>query len=161
MVGVRSLNAPRGMLPSSRPRLVSFSPSSPPLPSCMHVQHPLTLRVLRLVHNYGFRLWHEWRYALFNLHKVSYPRDFRRITDIATGPSRCFPFWQELLACYVLSADSANPKAVTKCVPELEDYHEYLHHRKEVSSGHAREHDLNWRNWQRLTQLVIMNREPE
>lgn len=47
------------------------------------------------------------------------------------GPSRCFPFWQEVLGCYVVnSGDGETGKK--KCLPALEDYHECLHHRKEV-----------------------------
>ena len=50
------------------------------------------------------------------------------------GPSRCFPFWQELLACYVVNTDNADDvSGAKKCIPALEDYYECLHHRKEVS----------------------------
>jgi hypothetical protein len=49
-----------------------------------------------------------------------------------TGPSRCFPFWQELLACYVVNSDSEDTSGKQKCVPVLEDYYECLHHKKEV-----------------------------
>ncbi|KAK8199304.1 hypothetical protein HDK77DRAFT_503764 [Phyllosticta capitalensis] len=47
------------------------------------------------------------------------------------GPSRCFPFWQEVLACYVLSASPENPEGKAKCQLPLEDYYECLHHKKE------------------------------
>ncbi|KAL8641513.1 MAG: hypothetical protein Q9228_001690 [Teloschistes exilis] len=47
------------------------------------------------------------------------------------GPSRCFPFWQELLACYVVNTNSEDISGAKKCVPALEDYYECLHHRKE------------------------------
>ncbi|KAI2089143.1 hypothetical protein LOZ36_001979 [Ophidiomyces ophidiicola] len=48
------------------------------------------------------------------------------------GPSRCFPFWQDLLACYVVnSADGESGKL--KCVPAMEDYFECLHHKKEAA----------------------------
>lgn len=56
------------------------------------------------------------------------------------GPSRCFPFWQEVLACYVVNANSEDVKQLVKCKPVLEDYYECLHHKKEVcgpSSIHA------------------------
>lgn len=53
-------------------------------------------------------------------------------TDILTGPSRCFPFWQEVLACYVVNTNSEDDSGKKKCVPVLEDYYECLHHRKEV-----------------------------
>ncbi|KAL8932528.1 MAG: hypothetical protein Q9211_006266 [Gyalolechia sp. 1 TL-2023] len=48
------------------------------------------------------------------------------------GPSRCFPFWQELLACYVVNTNADDVTGAKKCVPALEDYYECLHHRKEV-----------------------------
>ncbi|PGH20437.1 hypothetical protein AJ80_03583 [Polytolypa hystricis UAMH7299] len=48
------------------------------------------------------------------------------------GPSRCFPFWQELLSCYVVnSAEGESGKK--KCIPVLDDYYECLHHRKEAA----------------------------
>lgn len=49
------------------------------------------------------------------------------------GPSRCFPFWQELLACYVVNTDTAEGEGKSKCGPALEDYYECMHHKKEVS----------------------------
>lgn len=49
------------------------------------------------------------------------------------GPSRCFPFWQELLACYVVNTDTGDMSGGQKCLPALEDYYECLHHKKEVS----------------------------
>lgn len=48
------------------------------------------------------------------------------------GPSRCFPFWQEVLACYVTNTNSEDDSGKAKCVPYLEDYYECLHHKKEV-----------------------------
>lgn len=48
------------------------------------------------------------------------------------GPSRCFPFWQEVLACYVVNTDSNDDSGKRKCMQPLEDYYECLHHRKEV-----------------------------
>lgn len=53
--------------------------------------------------------------------------------DEYQGPSRCFPFWQELLACYVVNTDTDDVSGQKKCLPALEDYYECLHHRKEVS----------------------------
>ncbi|KAF2721178.1 hypothetical protein K431DRAFT_312685 [Polychaeton citri CBS 116435] len=47
------------------------------------------------------------------------------------GPSRCFPFWQEVLACYVVNTSSQDDTGKAKCKPVLEDYYECLHHRKE------------------------------
>ncbi|KAF1827440.1 uncharacterized protein K489DRAFT_16662 [Dissoconium aciculare CBS 342.82] len=49
------------------------------------------------------------------------------------GPSRCFPFWQEVLACYVVNTSAENDSGKAKCVPVLEDYYECLHHRKEAN----------------------------
>lgn len=49
------------------------------------------------------------------------------------GPSRCFPFWQELLACYVVNTTTEDVSGAQKCVPALEDYYECLHHKKEVN----------------------------
>lgn len=48
------------------------------------------------------------------------------------GPGRCFPFWQEMLACYVVNTNSEDGSGKKKCAPMLEDYYECLHHRKEV-----------------------------
>jgi hypothetical protein len=50
----------------------------------------------------------------------------------STGPSRCFPFWQEVLACYVVNTTTDDDSGKKKCVPMLEDYYECLHHKKEV-----------------------------
>lgn len=47
------------------------------------------------------------------------------------GPSRCYPFWQEVLGCYVINAGEGET-GKKKCVPALEDYYECLHHKKEV-----------------------------
>ena len=49
-----------------------------------------------------------------------------------TGVSRCYPFWQEYMACYVINHDNAQARKQGICVPKLEDYYECLHHRKEV-----------------------------
>lgn len=49
------------------------------------------------------------------------------------GPSRCFPFWQELLACYVVNTNTEDISGGKKCLPAMDDYYECLHHRKEVS----------------------------
>ncbi|KAI4867778.1 NADH:ubiquinone oxidoreductase 11.5kD subunit [Hypoxylon rubiginosum] len=49
------------------------------------------------------------------------------------GPSRCFPFWQEVLACYVVNTSAEDDSGKKKCAPVLEDYYECLHHKKEVS----------------------------
>lgn len=49
------------------------------------------------------------------------------------GPGRCFPFWQEVLACYVVNTNGDDESGKKKCVPVLEDYYECMHHKKEVS----------------------------
>ena len=50
-----------------------------------------------------------------------------------SGVSRCFPFWQELLACYAVNVSGdASESGKKKCLPVLEDYYECLHHKKEV-----------------------------
>jgi len=52
---------------------------------------------------------------------------------VCPGPSRCFPFWQELLACYVVNSNSDDDgSGKVKCALALEDYYECLHHKKEV-----------------------------
>ncbi len=53
------------------------------------------------------------------------------------GPSRCFPFWQELLACYVVNTDTGDMSGGRKCLPALEDYYECLHHKKEVRQSRS------------------------
>ncbi|BDD60746.1 hypothetical protein MAP00_005845 [Monascus purpureus] len=47
------------------------------------------------------------------------------------GPSRCFPFWQEVLGCYVVNSGDGD-EGKKKCGAALEDYYECLHHRKEA-----------------------------
>ena len=51
-----------------------------------------------------------------------------------TGTSRCFAFWQEVLACYVVNTNTEDESGKKKCGPVLEDYYECLHHKKEVST---------------------------
>ncbi|KXL46550.1 hypothetical protein M433DRAFT_143181 [Acidomyces richmondensis BFW] len=53
------------------------------------------------------------------------------------GPSRCFPFWQEVLACYVVNTGTDDDSGKRKCAPALEDYYECLHHRKEAAKVSA------------------------
>lgn len=62
----------------------------------------------------------------------SHPTRSRQLTHNLPGPSRCFPFWQELLACYVVNTNSEDDSGKKKCAPVLEDYYECLHHKKEV-----------------------------
>ncbi|KXJ92790.1 hypothetical protein Micbo1qcDRAFT_232491 [Microdochium bolleyi] len=49
------------------------------------------------------------------------------------GPGRCFPFWQEVLACYVVNTSAEDDSGKKKCSPVLEDYYECLHHKKEAA----------------------------
>ncbi|KAI4960865.1 hypothetical protein J4E86_002491 [Alternaria arbusti] len=51
---------------------------------------------------------------------------------LAGGPSRCFPFWQEVLACYTTNTNAEDDSGKAKCAPVLEDYYECLHHKKET-----------------------------
>ncbi|SPN98841.1 uncharacterized protein DNG_01882 [Cephalotrichum gorgonifer] len=53
------------------------------------------------------------------------------------GPGRCFPFWQEVLACYVVNASAEDASGAKKCNPVLEDYYECLHHKKEAARVRA------------------------
>ncbi|KAK2623865.1 hypothetical protein QTJ16_002193 [Diplocarpon rosae] len=52
------------------------------------------------------------------------------------GVSRCFPFWQEVLACYVVNTTNDDDSGKKICGPVLEDYYECLHHKKEVGDDH-------------------------
>ncbi|OJD32064.1 nadh:ubiquinone oxidoreductase subunit [Diplodia corticola] len=54
-----------------------------------------------------------------------------------TGPSRCFPFWQEVLACYVTNSSAENKDGKSKCLATLDDYYECLHHKKEHAKTFA------------------------
>ncbi|KAF1350944.1 hypothetical protein BDV97DRAFT_295108 [Delphinella strobiligena] len=56
---------------------------------------------------------------------------------LSGGPGRCFPFWQEMLACYVVNTNAEDQEGKKKCYPMLEDYYECLHHRKEAARVHA------------------------
>jgi hypothetical protein len=101
-------------------------------------------------HHNGFRLWQQRRYVLFcpivegsariravvsnhSLRRQSPPPRVSRanILLLLLGPSRCYAFWQEVLGCYVVNSGEGE-SGKKKCVPALEDYHECLHHRKEV-----------------------------
>lgn len=71
-----------------------------------------------------------------------------------SGVSRCFPFWQEYLACYVVNQNE-NPRETKACVPVLEDYYECLHHRKEVMSKTS-----DSARWGQLLTPMSYNRPP-
>ncbi|KAI0124343.1 hypothetical protein BJ170DRAFT_80722 [Xylariales sp. AK1849] len=53
------------------------------------------------------------------------------------GPGRCFPFWQEVLSCYVVNTSADDDSGKRKCAPVLEDYYECLHHKKEAARTRA------------------------
>ena len=59
--------------------------------------------------------------------------------DSSLGPTPCFPFWQELLACYVVNTVEDDISGAKKCLPAMDDYYECLHHKKEVGSDCSRE----------------------
>jgi NADH dehydrogenase (ubiquinone) Fe-S protein 5 len=80
----------------------------------------------------------------------------REALILRTGPTPCFVFWQEVMACYVLNATGADNRGVEKCIKPLEDYNECLYHRKEVRSNihlnlhiqaAMRANPANWRFW--------------
>lgn len=52
--------------------------------------------------------------------------------NCSVGVGRCFPFWQEVMACYVVNTSAEDDSGKKKCSPVLEDYYECLHHKKEV-----------------------------
>ncbi|KAF8435276.1 hypothetical protein BGX38DRAFT_1065371, partial [Terfezia claveryi] len=49
----------------------------------------------------------------------------------------CFPFWQDLLACYVVNTADGNAEGKWKCIPQRDDYFECLHHKKEIEKVRA------------------------
>ncbi|KAJ6258361.1 hypothetical protein Dda_6401 [Drechslerella dactyloides] len=48
------------------------------------------------------------------------------------GITRCFPFWQDVMACYVLNTTQESDAGKIKCRGYREDYYECLHHTKEI-----------------------------
>lgn len=107
-----------------------------------------------LRHN-GIRIRSEWRYVFiypFSVHPYRLPtlpggRFGAELPESLTrslivGTSRCFPFWQELLGCYVINA-AEGEASKKKCIPALEDYYECLHHRKEVCDTTTRDEALS------------------
>ncbi|KAI9791895.1 MAG: hypothetical protein M1833_001313 [Piccolia ochrophora] len=63
----------------------------------------------------------------------SYAESTLRLLTKYAGVSRCFPFWQEVLACYVVNTNTDDDSGKKKCGPALEDYYECLHHKKEAA----------------------------
>ncbi|KAI9155292.1 NADH dehydrogenase [Paramyrothecium foliicola] len=53
------------------------------------------------------------------------------------GIGRCFPFWQEVMACYVVNTSAEDDSGKKKCTLPLEDYYECLHHKKESAFARA------------------------
>ncbi|KIV89375.1 hypothetical protein PV10_08949 [Exophiala mesophila] len=49
------------------------------------------------------------------------------------GISRCYSFWQEYMACYVINQNDPDARQRAVCAPRLEDYYECLHHKKEYA----------------------------
>ena len=64
---------------------------------------------------------------------IRWCRTVRRWLIHGPGVSRCFPFWQEYLACHVMNQGDPDARNKGACAPVLEDYYECLHHKKEVS----------------------------
>lgn len=84
--------------------------------------------------SHGIRLWTlRWCVRLL---KFTGPLavEWQPRLNCSLGPSRCFPFWQELLSCYVVNTTEEDVSGAKKCLPVMEDYYECLHHRKEVGS---------------------------
>ena len=54
------------------------------------------------------------------------------LITFTSGVGRCFPFWQDVLACYVVNTSAEDDSGKKKCAFALEDYYECLHHKKEV-----------------------------
>ncbi|KAF2860713.1 hypothetical protein K470DRAFT_247056 [Piedraia hortae CBS 480.64] len=61
------------------------------------------------------------------------------------GPSRCIPFWQEFLACYMVSNNEVDKSGRPICGPAMEDYFECLHHKKEAIKTMALQNELRKR----------------
>ncbi|CCX30230.1 hypothetical protein FPQ18DRAFT_354247 [Pyronema domesticum] len=53
------------------------------------------------------------------------------------GPGRCFPYWQDLLSCYIINTANSEEDGRWKCVPQKADYVECLHHGKEIAKTKA------------------------
>ena len=69
-------------------------------------------------------------YDQLNFSALEYPW----ADEYCAGVSRCFPFWQEYLACHVMNQNDPEARNKGACAPNLEDYYECLHHKKEVRS---------------------------
>jgi len=63
--------------------------------------------------------------------RTTFPGSMANFHDL-TGVSRCFPFWQDLIACYVMNTNAESDSGKLKCLGPRDDYYECLHHTKEV-----------------------------
>lgn len=93
------------------------------VPEELEAQAPQTVKMSSGFGLNGGKNLHIWAYTIL---------EPQWLTAFVTGPSRCFPFWQEVLACYVVNTNTEDDSGKKKCVPVLEDYYECLHHKKEV-----------------------------
>lgn len=67
----------------------------------------------------------------YPLGSITFPMSMANFSDPA-GVSRCFPFWQDLIACYVMNTNAESDSGKLKCLGPRDDYYECLHHTKEV-----------------------------
>ncbi len=85
-----------------------------------------------------FRLRSQWRWVptvcTANSRDKQLFHKAQWLTIILLGQSRCFPFWQEMLACYTVNTTAEDDSGKKICAPALEDYYECLHHKKEVGA---------------------------
>ncbi|KAJ9664018.1 hypothetical protein H2198_000521 [Neophaeococcomyces mojaviensis] len=56
---------------------------------------------------------------------------------VGGGVGRCYPYWQEYMACYVMTKEDKVLREQGTCLPRLEDYYECLHHKKEYARAAA------------------------
>ncbi|KAI5853377.1 hypothetical protein BZA05DRAFT_395862 [Tricharina praecox] len=53
------------------------------------------------------------------------------------GVGRCYPYWQDFLACYVINTSETSNENRWRCAPQKNDYYECLHHHKEIAKTKA------------------------
>lgn len=133
---VKPLEAPATYI--ANPRLTTQSRRSCGSP---HLTNPKSLTKLSIdflsqQHGVWLRIRRRYARAATLDRPTALPQDPLTLFGVAnsTGPGRCFPFWQEVLACYVVNADANDASGARKCSPALEDYYECLHHKKEVTT---------------------------
>ncbi|KAF8243447.1 hypothetical protein K440DRAFT_561711, partial [Wilcoxina mikolae CBS 423.85] len=49
----------------------------------------------------------------------------------------CFPYWQDLLGCYIVNTSDGSTEGRWRCIPQKSDYIECLHHNKEAAKTKA------------------------